>query len=161
MFVYFHGGGWDFSDLDSSDYICSHISKEANCLVLSVAYRLAPECNYPIPLEDCYMVVKWAYRNLNKLNASNLSFGGESSGANLAAAVALKLRDKKDFKLACQILITPVIKFNYNTGSYKINYNFNLTKEKMEIFWNHYLEDESQSQESYASPLLAKADDLS
>ncbi|WP_371410100.1 alpha/beta hydrolase fold domain-containing protein, partial [Bacillus toyonensis] len=45
MFVYFHGGGWDFSDLDSSDYICSHISREANCLVLSVAYRLAPECN--------------------------------------------------------------------------------------------------------------------
>ncbi|MGX5568621.1 MULTISPECIES: alpha/beta hydrolase fold domain-containing protein [Bacillus cereus group] len=66
MFVYFHGGGWDFSDLDSSDYICSHISREVNCLVLSVSYRLAPECNYPIPLEDCYMVVKWSYRNLSK-----------------------------------------------------------------------------------------------
>ncbi|PEL70613.1 hypothetical protein COM33_25070 [Bacillus toyonensis] len=54
-----------------------------------------------------------------------------------------------------------MIKFNYNTESYNINYNFNLTKEKVEIFWNHYLEDESQGQESYASPLLAKADDLS
>ncbi|OSM09940.1 hypothetical protein BTH38_27895 [Bacillus toyonensis] len=54
-----------------------------------------------------------------------------------------------------------MIKSNYNTESYNINYNFNLTKEKVEIFWNHYLEDESQGQELYASPLLAKANDLS
>ncbi|PFO51912.1 hypothetical protein COJ71_07905 [Bacillus cereus] len=41
-----------------------------------------------------------------------------------------------------------MMKFHYNTGSYNSNYNFNLTKEKMEIFWNHYLEDVSQVQES-------------
>ncbi|HDR6315565.1 TPA: alpha/beta hydrolase fold domain-containing protein [Bacillus thuringiensis] len=60
-FLYiFKEGGWVFSDLDSSHYI----SREANCIVLSVVYRVAPECIYPISLEDRYTAVKWAYRNL-------------------------------------------------------------------------------------------------
>ncbi|MEE6146310.1 alpha/beta hydrolase [Bacillus cereus] len=160
MLVYFHGGGWVFSDLDSSDYICSYISKNANCIVMSVAYRLAPENKYPIPLEDCYTAVKWAYENRKKLAASNLSIGGESSGANLAAAVALKLRDNKNFKPTCQLLITPVIKYHFDTESYNNNYNFNLTKEKMKIFWNQYLHNDKQGEETYASPLLARVNNL-
>jgi acetyl esterase len=160
LLVYFHGGGWVFSDLDSSDYVCSYISRNANCIVMSVAYRLAPENKYPIPLEDCYTAVRWAYRNLNKLGASHLSIGGESSGANLAAAVALKLRDNNDFKPTCQLLITPVTKFHFDTDSYNSNYQFNLTTEKMKIFWKHYLQDEKEGEETYVSPLLAKAERL-
>ncbi|MGY1422635.1 alpha/beta hydrolase [Bacillus cereus] len=161
ILVYFHGGGWVFSDIDGSEYVCNHISKVSNCIVVSVGYRLSPEFKYPIPLEDAYTSVQWVLNNKHIFNSNGrLAIGGESSGANLAAGVCLKLRDEGNLGVDCQLLITPVTHHYFETDSYNAGFKYNVTKEKMKWFWNHYLEDVRQGMEPYASPLLGSAEKL-
>src|ERR1700681_1795463 len=57
--VYFHGGGFWVGTLEHSDDICRGVATDAECAVVSVDYRLAPEFKFPIPAEDCYKAMLW------------------------------------------------------------------------------------------------------
>lgn len=158
VLIFMHGGGWVFGDIDSADTICRYFAFHANCLVVSVGYRLAPEHQFPAALMDVLAVAEWAPQNVLKWkgNPDHIAIGGESSGANLAAAAVHWLNDQGKQVFMMQLLITPVLHHDFETESYQSGYSFNLTKEKMEWFWNHYLSDPEQGQNPYASPLLAE-----
>lgn len=158
VMVYFTGGGWVFGDLDSADNVCSYISKNANCIVISVDYRRSPENKYPAALEDALQAIKWTFNNIKKINGdfTKVFIGGESSGGNIAAAAALKWRDIGNHPIFLQLLITPVVRYSFDSDSYGKGYNYNLSKEKMEWFWNHYLEEPSQGLNQYVSPLFSE-----
>ena len=53
------GGGFAFGSLDSHDSICRAYADAFRALVVSVAYRLAPENPFPAGLEDCYAATRW------------------------------------------------------------------------------------------------------
>ena len=53
------GGGFAFGSLDSHDSICRAYANAFEALVVSVAYRLAPEDPFPAGLEDCYAATCW------------------------------------------------------------------------------------------------------
>ena len=76
-------------------------------VVVSVDYRLAPEHKYPAAFNDCYAAVDWVAKNIQdwKGDASKLIIGGISAGGNLAAAVALKAKEKNYPALKAQVLI--------------------------------------------------------
>lgn len=158
ILVYFRGGGWVFGDLDSADAPCSFLCKYANCIVVSVQYRQAPEYKCPIPVIDTVEAIKWVHKNAESLggNAHKIAVGGESAGANLAAVAAIKLRDEGSIPLVAQLLITPVTQYGFDTPSYQAGYNKGLSFETMKWFWNHYLENDSQGEEYFASPLKVK-----
>ena len=42
--VYFHGGAWIFGNLDTHDCMCRMLANASGCRVISVDYRLAPDC---------------------------------------------------------------------------------------------------------------------
>ncbi|KGP72096.1 alpha/beta hydrolase [Pontibacillus yanchengensis] len=153
--IFMHGGGWVFGSLDSVDSFCKYMSNRVQCIVISVGHRLAPEHKFPAAIEDAVDVVYWAKANAIQLNGEpeRVSIGGESSGANIAAAVAIQLRDSHGPSLQHQLLITPVTDYAFDTPSYKEGYTFNLTTEKMKWFWNHYLQHPSQGKQPLASPL--------
>lgn len=103
VLVWFHGGAWMLGDLDDHDVLASALANRARCSVLSVDYRLAPEHPYPAAIDDAWTATGWA---LDKFGAA--AVGGDSSGGNLAAAVALRARDH-GIPLVMQLLVYPAL----------------------------------------------------
>src|SRR5579863_3435506 len=88
--VFFHGGGWVIGDLDQSDATCRRLAGQVQCRIVSVDYRLAPEHPYPQPVDDCWAALEWTAHNF----PGGLVVAGESAGGNLAAACAIRARDR-------------------------------------------------------------------
>jgi acetyl esterase len=111
LVVYFHGGGYVMGSIGLMDNVARELAHGAGAVVVSVGYRLAPEDPYPAGLDDCERVTRWALANAERFDASPQSVvvAGESAGGNLAAAVALRLRDAGDVSLAGQVLIYPQV----------------------------------------------------
>lgn len=158
ILAWFHGGGWVVGDLDSADGTARQLTVGANCVTVSVDYRLAPETKFPGASDDCYAAIVWAAEHAAELNGdtTRLAVGGDSAGGNLAAAVSLMARDRQGPALAFQLLVYPVTDRNFTTASYTNNADgYLLSKASMEWYWDHYLSDPSHASNPYAAPLQA------
>lgn len=94
VYLHIHGGGWVLGGADLSDVGNEAMATEAGVTVVSVEYRLAPEHPYPAGLDDCVTAARWLIDNaVSEFGSDHLTIGGESAGANLAAATLLKVRD--------------------------------------------------------------------
>jgi len=109
VLIWFHGGGYVAGSLDSTDATCRALADRAQIAVLSVGYRLAPECPYPGATEDAIDVVRWVLRHGAEIDVDPdcTAVGGASAGGGLAAGVAQALRD--EVALRCQLLVYPLL----------------------------------------------------
>lgn len=161
VLVYFHGGGWVIGDLDTHDTLCRELANGSACAVVSVDYRLAPEHRFPAAFDDCLAATRWVLRNAAELGCdpSRLAVGGDSSGGNLAAAVALAARGDAGhpaLAIRYQLLIYPATDLRRGHASYQRNgQGYVLTRDAMDWFVGHYLSDSSLYGDWRASPLLA------
>ena len=87
------------------------LAVDLDCVIYSVDYRLAPETPFPGAVEDCYAVLRWLNENALKLeiDSSRIGVAGESAGGGLAASLALQVRDRGEFRLLFQHLISPML----------------------------------------------------
>lgn len=161
LHVFLHGGGWCAGTLHERDPRCRQIAVGARCVVASVDYRLAPEHPFPTPLEDCYSALCWLVDHAGELDvdASRLSIGGESAGANLAAAVCLLVRDRHGPRLVHQWLDVPALDLTLGSPSIEeVPDGYLLDRAAIDAYLGCYLPERSMAQDPTASPLLA--DDL-
>ena len=91
LYLQFHGGGWVVgSAYGQSDGRLKRMADNLSAVVVSVEYRLAPESQYPAPVDDAVAALNWAVRvGAEKYGAPALVAGGESSGAHLLFGPAL------------------------------------------------------------------------
>src|SRR5258708_22560850 len=94
ILIFLHGGGFVVGDLDTHDRICRRLANGASCLVVSVAYPLAPEHKFAAAPDASYAVTQWVARLAFDFNgdASRIALGGDSAGGNLTAVVAQMAR---------------------------------------------------------------------
>src|SRR4051794_18180906 len=155
VLVYFHGGGWVIGDLDLNDATCRRIANLGEWIVVSVDYRLAPEHRYPAALDDCWRSTVWVHEHAAALGGTpSLVFvGGSSAGGNLAAAVALRARNRGVPSLAAQLLLYPVLDDRMDTPSYEeFATGFLLERHQMAWYWQQYVPDESHRSDPLAVP---------
>jgi acetyl esterase len=108
--VYCHGGGWVMGDIGGHDGECRPLCQSTGAVVVSVDYRLAPHHPFPAALDDCTAAVEWVTGHADALgiDATRICIAGDSAGANLAAAVPLRLRDTGAAPTLCgQVLVGP------------------------------------------------------
>lgn len=109
LLLHFHGGGFVFGHIGVYDPWCSQVAAAARVVVVTVAYRMAPEHLAPQAIHDCLDTTHWAIEHAGELGARADSVGvtGDSAGGNLAAAVAQQLRDEGFTGLRHQALVYP------------------------------------------------------
>ena len=156
--IYFHGGGWVLNFLDIYDASLSRLANQSRSTIVSVNYQKAPEHPYPTPFDDCYSTLKWVISHKNELALpSEIGVAGDSAGANLAAAVALKARDHQ-IELSFQFLIYPCLDRNFSTDSYRANATgYGLSTQAMQWFWEQYLQGIIHDHDPYALPLRSQS----
>lgn len=157
VLVYFHGGGWVIGDLDSHDTLCRELANGAGVVVVAVDYRMSPEHRFPVAVDDCVAATLWVHAHAAELGVdpSRMAVGGDSAGGNLAAVVALTLRDDERVKLAYQLLIYPATDQRRGAPSHAQNgQGYLLTRDTMDYFHDHYITDPAQDLDWRASPLL-------
>ncbi|MGA9360671.1 MAG: alpha/beta hydrolase [Mycobacterium sp.] len=163
ILVYAHGGGFVFCDLDSHDGLCREIANRTPAVVVSVAYRLAPEHRWPAAADDFYAATQWAADNASSLggDAGRVAVGGDSAGGNLAAVTALMARDRGGPTLAAQLLLYPVLAADFDTKSYRLfGRGYYNPRPAMQWYWDQYVPTKADRVHPYATPLNAELHDL-
>jgi len=119
-YLHIHGGGWVLGSEQTADPTLRALAASAGVAVVSVGYRLAPENPYPAGLDDCMAAAAWLESHSKELgvtDAGALALGGESAGANLAAAVLLRRRDEMGAPFRAAVLTFGVFSAIYNLPS--------------------------------------------
>ncbi len=160
--VYFHGGGFVIANLDTYDSSCRALANAAGCLVVSIAYRLAPEAPYPAAVDDSYAALQYIIANAGLINGDpeRVAVVGESAGGNLAAVVSLLARDQGGSAPIHQVLVYPVATFAPEGDQAQSVTQFSdavpLNAAMLEWFGSYYLSDPSLAMsDPYVSPAIA------
>jgi acetyl esterase len=162
VLLYLHGGGFFCGDLSSEEVQCAHYALEAQCAVVGVAYRLAPEEPFPAALMDCYRALEFLWDQSRDLNFDPdfIAVGGSSAGANLAAAIAILARDRQGPRICFQMLLIPALDDRLDTPSARQFTDVpGFARPEAEVMWRWYLGDHPREISPYAAP--ARAEDLS
>jgi acetyl esterase len=135
LILYLHGGGWTFGTLDAFDPVCRQLAHATGAEVVSVDYRLAPEHPFPRPLDDAWAALQAV------AGTGPVAVMGDSAGGNLAAALAIRARDRGSPRIDLQILLYPVLSPDFERSSYREfgRGDYLISATDMHWFWDHYV----------------------
>lgn len=156
--VCFHGGAFLLEELRSSTNVVLELAQKTGAHVLLPKYRLATKHPYPAALQDCYAAYLFAHKNAEKLgvNPNKLVLYGDSAGGNLAAGVALRLRDNHAPLPCLQMLLYPALDWKMQSLSAITFTSTPVWNSKTNaIMWRKYLRGWQGPVPAYASPLYA------
>lgn len=123
VFLEFHSGAHVLNteeNLNCAFYVIHNQTQKY--VVFSPEYRRAPEFQFPTAVDDAYDALLWVHKNAKTYggDSSKIIIGGTSSGGNLAAAITMLVRDRKqpEIRIFAQILHIPKLDFFMETKSY-------------------------------------------
>ncbi len=141
--VFCHGGGFVLCDLDSHDSFCRAMSRYTRSVVVSVAYRLAPEHRAPAAVQDTIAAFQWVVAHAEDLaiDPTRVAVAGDSAGGNLAAVTALWCRERDAPAPVAQVLLYPALDPSCDTPSQHANGVGQVTtRAAMQWYWRQYLD---------------------
>lgn len=109
--LWIHGGGLVIGNPGQDDKFCANNARKLGIVVISTAYRLAPEFPFPAALDDCYSAWRWMLdsTDITGIDPSHIVIGGQSAGGGLAASLAQKIHDTDTTQPLGQWLFSPML----------------------------------------------------
>lgn len=162
--LWMHGGGYVLGSLQGDDSLVRCLVDQVRCIVVSVDYRLAPECPFPAPLEDCYAALSWlaAHTGVLGVDPTRIAIGGLSAGGGLAAGLAILARDRATVNVMFQMLLCPMIDDrNITASSHAITDPRLWNRDNNERGWAAYLGDLHDTKSIPAFAAVSRAENLS
>lgn len=158
--VYVHGGGWMIFSLDTHDRLMREYAAGGGIAVVGVDYSLSPESKFPVAIEETAAVVRWLAEHGAEvgIDGSKLALGGDSAGAHISAATAIKLRDRGAPGLLSGLVL--------NYGAFDNDFSrpsygkygggeYTLSSDEIAMFWRQHLGDDPSTDLYLARPLHA------
>jgi acetyl esterase/lipase len=165
--VWMHGGAFIAGNLDmpEADWFSRELAQRAGAVIVSVDYRLCNDgVHYPVPHDDVVAAVRWTRENASELgiDPEQVSVGGASAGANLAAGAALKLRDADGqppagliFVYGVAHAVVPPVSAEHATLIREVPAMLQFPPEATSFFNVNYLGGPVSEGDGYAFPALA------
>ena len=121
--LHLHGGGYTLGFLPVFKRFALKLAELGGQVpVLSLDYRIAPEHPYPAALEDALDAVKWLTQNKG-VAPERIIVAGESCGAGMALALAMRLRDENLGSLKALVLMSLWSDLTCSGDSYASRYH--------------------------------------
>jgi len=142
VFYWMHGGGLVLGRAEQDDFFNGSIALELGIIVVAVDYRLAPENPYPKPIMDCYHGLLGMVDMSEELgiDPTRIAIGGNSSGAGLAAALAIAVRNLGGPDIRLQLLTYPQLDDrNITYSSHAVTDPRVWNRESNLLSWDYYL----------------------
>jgi len=159
IIVYLHGGGLVAGSAKTHQHLAANIVGHTNCSVLLINYRLLPEHDYPVPLEDVLSVYRALLSN-NHYLPNQLVLGGDSNGAGLALAALTSLRDASVPLPSKAFMVSGAFDMTLTSDSMRTNtlVDKDLSKRALKAWQTGYLNYDLES--PLLSPLFADLSEL-
>ncbi len=140
--IYGHGGGWVLGSPETHDDMCAEMAAGADCVVVLMDYRLAPEHPFPAQLEDSIKVWRWMIGQGHTfgIDRTRIIAAGDSAGGQMSVALAMTLREMGLPQVNGMVLIYPALGTDMNTDSYDRNaHSPSLSRDEMTFYWESFL----------------------
>ncbi|WP_312085889.1 alpha/beta hydrolase [Acinetobacter variabilis] len=119
LIFHIHGGAFYLGSLNTHRAFMTQIAARTQMQVLHIDYPLAPESAYPEPLEALFDVYNLLLDQ--GIQAKDIILSGDSCGANLALALALKLQQEGLPQVSGLILLSPFLDLTLTSESLRYN----------------------------------------
>lgn len=160
VLLYFHGGGYKLGSTRSHQDLMARISAAAECRVVGINYRLAPEYPYPSALHDAIA----AYDGLlaSGISHDTVAVAGDSAGGGLAAALLLSIRARGAPMPLAAVMLSPWMDLTAQSDSYQTRAALDPIHQRAMILAtaHTYLGEHGNPTDPYVSPLFGELHDL-
>jgi len=157
VLLFFHGGGYIACGISSHERLCSRLARQAECAIVSVDYRLAPEHVFPAAVDDALTALRWLGQQGEKhgLDTDRIAVGGDSAGGSLATVAAIRARDEGGPVVRHQLLFYPGTDLTGETESERLySDGYFLDSDFSAMCLDAYLPNAADRAHPWASPLL-------
>jgi acetyl esterase len=153
LILHLHAGAFVHGSLDTGRTV-STLLAESGAIVMSADYPLAPQSVFPQTLQMLFqaLTLMWQKRGKWAGRKSQVYVAGEEAGGNLAAGLALMVRDQRSPALAGQILLSPMLDACLATESVRLA-EAGPVGCKWADGWHQYLGTADKACHPYAAPL--------
>ena len=154
--VYYHAGGFVMGSLESHDTMCRTLANRAECAVVAVDYRRAPEHKFPAAVEDAFAVLQWVAAHGGEIgvDGTRVAVAGDSVGGGLSTIVAIMARDQGGPDLRFQVMVYPDVDWFFESPSWtEYDHDYFVTTETARWFRELYFTDPDEWGDWRASPL--------
>jgi acetyl esterase len=157
--LHMHGGGFVIARPETVAALTKGIATEGEAVVVALAYRRAPEHPYPAALEDTLAAYHWLRTNAAEIGGdpARIALSGDSAGATLAAAAAVRLLDAGEAPPQALVLVSAWLDLTLSTpSSRRFGPDDPLIYDDLLQYWRGlYLPDGGSLRDPLVSPLFA------
>ncbi len=155
LIFHIHGGAFFLGSLNTHRAFLTQVAARTQMQVLHLDYPLSPEHPYPEALDALFD----AYCQLldQGVQAKDIILSGDSCGANLALALALKLRQEQLPQASGLILLSPLLDLTLSSESLRYNgkHDALLSIEALEAGIDYYVPKSVDRADPAVSPFFA------
>jgi acetyl esterase/lipase len=153
--IFAHGGGHMAGSVSVYNLIARKLAVASGRILISVDYRLSPECPYPSALTDLKNVIRHLFPTLERLgiaHAQQLAVAGDSGGAAITASAVHQIADEEGVHIEKQLLVYPSLDYTMSSESMEtLGRGYLLERERVGWLFDQYFQhDEDRRQASPA-----------